>query len=92
MNNSTKVVLGVLAGLTAGAALGVLFAPEKGTDTRKKITKKGNDYVDELKDKLDELTEMINDKFESVKAKGDHLAEKGKAKLNHNHVKYDHMK
>ncbi|MGZ4053880.1 MAG: YtxH domain-containing protein [Bacteroidia bacterium] len=91
MNNSAKVVLGVLAGLTAGAALGVLFAPEKGTDTRKKIAKKGNDYVDELKDKLDELTGMINDKFESLQSKGDHFAEKGKAKLNHNHVKHDHM-
>ena len=39
--NSGKVVLGVLAGLAAGAALGILFAPDKGTATRKKISKKG---------------------------------------------------
>jgi len=48
--NSGKVLLGVLAGLAAGALLGVLFAPEKGSDTRKKISKKGEDYADSLKE------------------------------------------
>ena len=35
--NSGKLVLGLLAGLAAGAVLGILFAPEKGTETRLKI-------------------------------------------------------
>ena len=34
---SGKVLLGVLAGAAAGALLGILFAPEKGTKTRKMI-------------------------------------------------------
>lgn len=35
--SSGKVVLGMLAGLAAGAVLGILFAPEKGSKTRRKI-------------------------------------------------------
>ena len=39
-----KVLLGVLAGVAVGATLGILFAPDSGTNTRKKIMKKGEDY------------------------------------------------
>ena len=41
-----KVVLGTLAGLAIGAIAGILFAPEKGSVTRKQIMDKGDDLVD----------------------------------------------
>jgi gas vesicle protein len=56
---SDKIILGVLGGV-AVETLGVLFAPEKGDKTRKKIMDKSNDYADELKDKLDTLLGTIN--------------------------------
>ncbi|MFZ4398904.1 MAG: YtxH domain-containing protein [Bacteroidales bacterium] len=62
-----KVVLGVLAGIATGAVLGILFAPEKGSVTRKKIAKKGEDYVDDLKEKFDDLRDGMAEKFEKVK-------------------------
>jgi len=62
-----KVLLGVLAGVAAGALLGILFAPEKGTVTRGKILKKGEDYVDELKDKFSEFIDTVTEKFEAGK-------------------------
>ncbi len=62
-----KVLLGVLAGVAAGALLGVLFAPDKGTATRKKILRKGDDYADALKEKFNEYMETISDKLDDVK-------------------------
>jgi gas vesicle protein len=41
MNNSGKILAAVAAGIAAGAVLGILFAPDKGTETRKKIADQG---------------------------------------------------
>jgi len=47
-----RIILGALAGIAAGALIGILFAPDKGASTRKKIINKGEDYVDNLKEKI----------------------------------------
>lgn len=65
--NSGKVALGVLAGVAAGAILGILFAPAKGSETRQKIAGKGDDMKDALKDKFDEFMNTITEKIEKVK-------------------------
>lgn len=72
-----KVVLGVLAGLAAGAVLGILFAPDKGDETRKKIVKKGKDLTDDLKHKVDELVSDATSKFESTLKKAKESENKG---------------
>lgn len=74
--SSGKVLLGLLAGVAAGALLGVLFAPDKGSVTRKKIAKKSQEYADGLTGKIDEFLETINEKFEEVKEE----VEKAKSK------------
>ena len=60
---SGKVLLGVLAGLATGAALGILFAPDKGSATRKKISKKGEEYADEFGEKYNEFITGIKNKL-----------------------------
>jgi gas vesicle protein len=57
----SNVVLGILAGAAVGALLGVLFAPDKGSKTRRKIYRKGEDIVEDLKDKAHDLTEKANE-------------------------------
>jgi gas vesicle protein len=61
---TSKVVLGVLGGIAAGAVLGVLFAPKKGSKTRRDILNKGVDYADDLKEKLDDLLGTVSKKYE----------------------------
>jgi len=78
--NSGKVLLGVLAGVAVGATLGILFAPDKGSSTRKKISKKGHDYAEDLGDKFNQFIEGISRKFESVKEEVKGIAGNGKVK------------
>ncbi len=73
-----KVVLGALAGLAAGAVLGILFAPDKGSATRGKIAKKGKDSVDGLKQKYSDVVDQISSRFESVKETASNFYEEGK--------------
>lgn len=61
-----KVLLGVLAGITAGALLGVLFAPDKGCETRRKVTQKGKDLVEDLEGTLKTFLAEVTEKFESA--------------------------
>lgn len=64
--NTSKVVIGVLGGIAVGALAGVLFAPAKGTKTRKRIMKKGSDYTKDLKNKFEGLYSDIATKYENV--------------------------
>ena len=63
---SSNVLLGVIAGAAAGALLGILFAPEKGSKTRRRILDKSKDYADELKEKFDDLLDNVSTKYENI--------------------------
>jgi gas vesicle protein len=78
--SSGKVLLSVLAGVAVGAVLGVLFAPDKGWNTRKRISKKGEDLVDDLKEKFEEFLDSISEKVDEVKEDVADISEKNKSK------------
>lgn len=73
-----KFLAGILLGAAAGAVLGVLFAPDKGADTRKKIAKKTSKLGDDIKAKFDEMTEVIREKFDSIREDANDMMDKSK--------------
>jgi gas vesicle protein len=66
MNNKGKIMTAVAAGAAAGALLGVLFAPDKGSETRKKITVKGKELAEGVKIKFQQGKEKFNDLKEDL--------------------------
>lgn len=66
MNDNTKVVATLLAGLAAGAALGLLFAPERGSETRDKLNDALKNLGDSIKDRAAEEIENLSGLRESV--------------------------
>jgi gas vesicle protein len=68
MSNS-KLLLGFLVGAAVGGALGILLAPDKGSETRRKIMEKGSDVGDALKGKFNDIVDGVKENF--GKAKGE---------------------
>jgi gas vesicle protein len=44
-----KTTLGLLAGIALGVGIGMLLAPDKGSETRKKLADSAGDFFDKLK-------------------------------------------
>ncbi|MDE5796464.1 MAG: YtxH domain-containing protein [Muribaculaceae bacterium] len=61
------IICAVIGGAIAGAAVGLLVAPETGEDTRKKILEVLREKGIRLKkDKMEELVDEIEDHIENV--------------------------
>ena len=85
MRKGKVVLTGTLAGLAIGALAGMLFAPEKGRQTRRQIRVKSDDYMIALKSQLDKFGDLLAGKDRRAEREAEKLARKGKSE-------YDHLK
>lgn len=74
MTIRNKVLLGILGAAAAGVAIGLLIAPEKGKDIRKKIKRTAGDWADNLghmwskgKKAAEDLASEAEDKVNKMK-------------------------
>lgn len=85
--SSSNFITGVLVGAIAGLTVGLLFAPEKGSETRQKLMDKGNDLAGSLKDRFNKLTgtgdlgDQVEDLAIKGKRKGKDMADKAENKI-----------
>jgi gas vesicle protein len=77
MNTGTKVLLGIFGAAAAGVVIGLLIAPEKGSDTRKRIARTTGDWADQLTNMLKNTKNQYND----LKDKARHMKSAAEQKV-----------
>lgn len=67
-SNSGNVLLALLTGAAIGAGVGILYAPDKGTKTRKKLKRKAKEAQRDLNTRLSNAKDQLAETAESKKA------------------------
>jgi gas vesicle protein len=68
MNSNTKFILGIIAAGAVGVAIGMLLAPEKGSDLRKSIRGTMDDLGEKLADLISEGKDKVMNVADTIKS------------------------
>jgi gas vesicle protein len=83
-NSTGNTIIALLTGAIVGVGVGMLFAPDKGVNTRKKIKEGIDDTTDEVSDKYHELVSLLKGKATAAKngldESVDHMIQSGSHK------------
>lgn len=80
-NSSSKVIVAALAGAAIGAVAGLLFAPEKGEDLRKRIAQKGSEAKDGVMSKVEDGLSSLKDLKNNILSSADGVANEANDRL-----------
>ena len=79
--SSSKILVGFLAGASIGALAGILFAPDSGSNTRKKISSKTSDLTDSVKNSFGDFIDSVKQTYSGAKEEMEEFSSKSRAKL-----------
>lgn len=72
-SSASKFLIGFIAGAAAGAIAGILLAPDKGSETRKKVAEKAkkvkDDFEKSFSGQVDDLKDYFNKSVEETKSR-----------------------
>jgi gas vesicle protein len=80
MSKKTSNLLAFISGAAIGAAAGILFAPEKGRETRNWLSYRLERYRDTLSDLLEQLVAKENNMPSTAKSEGQRVIQDAKSK------------
>lgn len=69
MTKSTKILLGLCGAAAAGVIIGMLVAPDKGAETRKKISQKTDDLTHQMQEMFQNGKQYIADLMDKMEKK-----------------------
>ena len=64
---TSRLILGIVGAAAAGVVIGLLLAPEKGTETRRRIGKTAGDWANSLTHLFDNGKQAVEDLANTVK-------------------------
>ena len=80
MANKTSTFLAFLTGMAAGGILGILYAPDKGSNTRDRLSFQLDKYKKKLQELLDEIIEGKDEAVSEAKSEGEKVISDAKEK------------
>ena len=80
--STQKTLLGFIAGAAVGALAGILLAPEKGSDIRRKITDKSGELADSVKVSFGDFIDQVKNTYSKTEDAASDFEKQAKAKMN----------